>query len=219
MKIKYLGHASFKIGDLLVDPWLEEVKEMGLTAPHKWTAEDKDAKVMVITHDHPDHLQGAFDLAKKNKMTVAGLLDTVMPAMQQGVNTELMNVGGPVETGGWKIALVPAIHSGNATGAILKKGKLTVYHAGDTALFSDMKLIGRIYKPDVAILPIGGRFTMDEFQASIAAQYIGADIVIPMHYNTFPLIQADPHKFRQMVEDQTKSKVRIMDVGEEFDLG
>jgi len=218
MKIKWIGHSGFIIDDLMIDPWLKKYEAMGLDAPYKLKEEDKDIKIIVITHAHEDHFLGAWDFAKEKNIVVAGTPETVGPAMAQGINVEMMNIGGLVQTQGWKVNLVHAFHTGNPTGAIMKKDGLVIYHAGDTGLFSDMKMIGEIFKPDVAILPIGGRFTMDEEQAAIAAKWIGAKTIIPMHYNTFPMVVADPKKFKELVEKTTDSKVIILEVGEETNI-
>ena len=215
MHLKWLGHAGFKIGDLLVDPWVERLEAFGMEAPHTWTDIDKDAKVIVVTHGHEDHFVGAFALAKERNMTVMGTGESIGPAMAMGVKSEMMNMGGPVEAHGWKVTLVPAWHTGNATGAILQKDGKTIYHTGDTCIFGDMKLIGEMYHPDVVLLPIGGRFTMDITQAVLAAKMIGAKLVIPMHYNTFPMVQADAQAFKKQVESTTGSKVKVLAIGEE----
>lgn len=219
MKIKWIGQSGFIIDDLMIDPWLKKYESFGIDAPYKLKKEDKDIKIIIITHAHEDHFLGAWEFAKEVDATVAGTPETIGPAMAQGITKlEMMNIGGPIDTNGWKINLVHAFHTGNPTGAILKKGGLTIYHAGDTGLFGDMKMIGELFKPDVAILPIGGRFTMDEEQAAIAAKWLGAKTVLPMHYNTFPMIEADSKKFKELVEKTTDSKVIILAVGEETNI-
>jgi L-ascorbate metabolism protein UlaG (beta-lactamase superfamily) len=212
MKLKWLGHAGFKIDDLMIDPWMKEA--LGLKPSYNFKEEDKEVKLAVITHNHDDHFAGIFEVAKEKDIILVSTPETVMPAMQQGIKAEMMNIGGPITVAGWKITLVLAFHTGGATGAILEKNGTVIYHAGDTGLFGDMKLIGEIYKPDVALLPIGGRFTMDEEQAAKAAEFLGAKKVIPMHYNTFPMILADPEKFKKL----TKAEVIIMKVGEEIEI-
>ena len=218
MKIKWLGHSGFKIDKIMVDPWTERIESMGVDAPYKLKKEDENIDAIVITHGHEDHYMGAWNLAKKTKATVVGTGETIMPAMSMGLKCEMMNIGGSVNAGGWKITLVYAAHTGNATGVILEKDDWVIYHAGDTGLFGDMEFIGKHYKPCIAILPIGGRFTMDVSEATTAAQLLGAKYVIPMHYNTFPMITANPAEFKKNVEAHKKSEVRVMKVGEEIDF-
>jgi L-ascorbate metabolism protein UlaG (beta-lactamase superfamily) len=134
---------------------------------------------------------------------------------------ELMSIGGFVNVGGMgvEVALTPATHTagvGDPAGVIIRMDGKTIYHAGDTGLFYDMKLIGELYKPDLAILPIGSRFTMDIYQAAKAVEFISPKFVIPMHYNTFDLIKADPKEFERLVGD--KAKVVILNPGESFEL-
>jgi L-ascorbate metabolism protein UlaG (beta-lactamase superfamily) len=218
MKVKWLGHAGFKIEDAMIDPWVDRLEAFGMDAPYKLKEEDKEIKLIVITHGHDDHSAGAWNLAKETDATLAGTSENIGQGMAMGIKSEMMNIGGPVHTAGWKVRLVQAFHTGNPTGAILEKDGLVIYHAGDTGIFGDMKMIGELFKPDIALLPIGGRFTMDVDDAVKAAELIGAKHIIPMHFNTFPMIQADPHHFKKLVEEKTKSKVHILQIGQEIDL-
>jgi L-ascorbate metabolism protein UlaG (beta-lactamase superfamily) len=127
-----------------------------------------------------------------------------------------MNKGSQTNFDGLKIGMTAAVHSGNEAGFVVTGDEKTIYHAGDTALFSDMKLIGELYRPDVALLPIGGFFTMSPKEAKVAAEMIGARITIPMHFNTFPPIKQDPMAFKNMVTKNTE--VKVLKVGEEFTL-
>ncbi|MFH1174427.1 MAG: metal-dependent hydrolase [archaeon] len=219
MDIKFLGHAGFIVEDVLIDPWLERMESFGLDAPYTLTKEDKARiKIIIITHGHEDHMLGAINLAKEIHATMVGMGENIGEAMVQGIHVEVLNIGGPIDVHGWKIQFVPAFHSGNAAGVVLSKNGKTTYHAGDTGLFSDMKLIGELHELDVALLPIGGRFTMDGVQAAKAAAYLNAKHVIPMHYNTFPLITADPEAFKALVEKNTSSKVKLLHIGETVSL-
>jgi len=126
--------------------------------------------------------------------------------------------------------MTPALHSsriddpamagcaGAAAGFVVRMDGVSVYHAGDTGLFSDMKLIGELYHPDVAFLPIGGRYTMGPREAMIAAQYIGAKTVVPIHYNTWEKIAADPVEFKTAIERTTDLTVKILRPGESFEI-
>lgn len=189
MKIKFLGHSAFLIDDLIIDPFIKENPVCLVKI------EDIKCKIICITHDHLDHLGDAFEIAKRNDATIVGITDIVKKAEERGLKTELMNIGGPIKVGSWKIRLVPATHSGNPVGFILKKEK-TIYHAGDTGLFMDMMLISD-NNIDVALLPIGGRYTMDIDQAVEACKLLKCKRAIPMHYNTWDIIKADPEKFKK----------------------
>jgi L-ascorbate metabolism protein UlaG (beta-lactamase superfamily) len=149
---------------------------------------------------------------------------------EQGVPVESMNIGGTVLVDGVSFTMTPAIHSswirkegvscsgGVAAGFIIGMDGIKVYHAGDTALFSDMKLIGDLYHPDVAVIPIGGRFTMGTSEAMIAANFIGAKTVIPIHYNTWDKINADPLQFKKAVEQTTDIRVEVLKPGESIEI-
>jgi L-ascorbate metabolism protein UlaG (beta-lactamase superfamily) len=141
-----------------------------------------------------------------------------------------MNIGGTVMVEGIEFIMTPAIHSsgleleseilngGGAAGYIIGMDGLYIYHAGDTALFSDMQLIGELYRPDVALLPIGGHYTMGPREALMAAQFVGAPLVIPMHYSTWPIIRQDPAAFKNTVERTTDLRVMVLQPGESIDL-
>ena len=126
-----------------------------------------------------------------------------------------INTGSMVKFGSIEIAMVPAVHSGNENGFVIRGDGKTIYHAGDTALFSDMQLIKKLYKPDVAMLPIGGFFTMGPNEAVIAAKYIGAKMVFPMHYNTFPPIKQNAKEFAKKVKN---ARVIILEPGQEYKI-
>ncbi len=206
MKIKFLGHSAFLIDDLLIDPFIKD----NPICPVK--IEDIKCKIICITHDHWDHIGDSFEIAKNNDATLVGVSDTVKKAEEVGIKTEHMNIGGMVKLGDWEIILVPATHSGNPSGFILKKDK-TVYHAGDTGLFMDMMLIGG-YNIDVALLPIGGRYTMDIEQAVEACKLLKCKKAIPMHYNTWEVIKANPEEFKK----KAPCEVIILKPGEEFEV-
>jgi L-ascorbate metabolism protein UlaG (beta-lactamase superfamily) len=188
MKINYFGHSAFLLDDLLIDPFIKE----NPICPVK--VGDIKCKTICVTHDHPDHLGDTFEIAKKNDATIVGISEIVKKA-ESGLKTELMNIGGSVKLQDWKIRLVPATHPPNGVGFVLEKDK-TIYHAGDTGLFMDMMLIGD-YKLDVVMLPIGGRYTMDIEQAVEACKMLKPQIAIPMHYNTWDVIRADPREFKK----------------------
>jgi len=148
---------------------------------------------------------------------------------ERGVPAESMNIGGTIELDGVSFTMTPAVHSsriedesgsfdgGAAAGFVIRMDGVSVYHAGDTALFSDMKLIGELCHPDIALIPIGGRYTMGTDAAMMAAQFIGAKTVVPIHYNTWDRIAADPLPFKKALERTADISVRILKPGESMD--
>ncbi len=206
MKIKFLGHSAFLIDDLLIDPFIKK----NPLCPVK--VGDINCKIICVTHEHWDHLGDAFEIAKKNKATVVGITDITKKADDKKLKTEQMNIGGSVNVGEWQITLVPATHLGNAGGFILKKEK-TIYHSGDTGLFMDMMLIGE-HNIDVALLPIGGRYTMDIEQAVEACKLLKCKKAIPMHYDTWDAIKVDPIEFK----NKAPCEVVILKPGETYEV-
>lgn len=213
VSVKWLGHAAwiinFKDTKVIIDPFLTNNPKAAMKA------QEIKVDMVFVTHNHFDHLGDAFDIAKRNNAKLISKFELSLDAQKAGIpeaNTIGMNIGSITKLGSLEIAMVPAIHSGNEGGFIIRGDGKTIYHAGDTALFSDMQLIKKLYKPDVAMLPIGGFFTMGPREATIAAKYIGAKIIFPMHYNTFPPIAQDARKFAKMVKG---SKVIILEPGQE----
>jgi len=217
MKITWLGHSCFLLEgsrSVLIDPFAPG--GLGEIAPD----------LVAVTHGHADHMGDAVALKKR---TVA-INELAKYLSSKGVPAEGMNIGGTLTVNGVRFSMTQAIHSawieeagigcagGGAAGFVIEMDGVRVYHAGDTALFSDMKLIGDIYGPHVALLPIGGRFTMGPEEAMIAANYIGAKLVIPMHYNTWPAIAQDPDAFRHAIERTTDLCVEVLAVGGSLDL-
>ena len=218
MKLTWLGHSCAMLTGtscVLIDPFIGDDKPVTETPD-----------IVAITHGHADHFGDTVRLAKK---TVA-INEIAKYLMKQGIPAEGMNIGGTIEVDGVRFTMTPAVHSawfepagpgycgGAAAGYVVTMDGKRVYHAGDTALFSDMKLIGQLYRPDVALLPIGGRFTMGPDEAMMAAQFVGAPLVIPVHYNTWPAISLDPSSFQRAIERTTDIKVAILAPGESVDL-
>jgi len=206
MKITYYGHACVMIEvegkKLLIDPFLRD----NPLCPVK--PEELAVDCIALTHGHSDHLGEAVFLAQRNKAPVVAIFELALYLQTKGVSwVEPMNIGGKISLPWGDIRLVPAFHSssieegkerrylGMPAGIVFTSGGKTVYHAGDTGLFSDMKLIGELYHPNVALLPIGDRFTMGPAEALKAAQWIRPQVTVPIHYNTFPVIKQDPHAF------------------------
>ena len=227
MKIEFIGHATFQLTDgearILVDPFL---------APHnpvaKLGADDVEPTHILLTHGHQDHLADAVAVAKRTGAHCIAITELAGWLGDQGVErTTNPNLGGTVETEWGSVKLVPAWHTnttpdgtaiGSPAGLIIRLGGKTIYHLGDTALFGDLKRIGERHSPDLALVPIGGHFTMDRDDAAYACGLVGAPTVIPCHYNTFPPIQADAEAFKVDVETMTSSKVVILEPGESHEL-
>lgn len=218
MKITWIGHSAICISGsktVYVDPFITGNPSAKITADAIQTAD-----VIVVTHDHGDHIGDSFNLCKKTGATLVSIFEIAQEAQKEGITAEMMNVGGTVEVKGVKVSLVPALHTaglgGTAVGAIVEMDGKTIYHAGDTGLSCEMNWIGEIYKPDVAFLPIGGRFNMTVQLAAKAVEYIKPPKVVPIHYNTFPIIQASPERFAELVGPL--SEVIILNPGESMEL-
>jgi L-ascorbate metabolism protein UlaG (beta-lactamase superfamily) len=225
MKIRWLGHSCFLITGkdrILIDPYLSG----NPVAPLK--PSEVECDIICVTHGHSDHIGDAVEIGKRTKAPIVAIFE-VASYVGQWTESFGMNKGGTTRIKGTTIKLVDAVHSSGIAGAefkhsggqaaafIIDSGK-KVYHAGDTALFSDMKLIGELDKPDVAMLPIGDLYTMGPKEAALAVSWLNPKFVIPMHYNTWPKIQQDPGEFKQLVESKTKAKVLVLKVGEEVEV-
>lgn len=224
--VRWLGHATFevKIDDylVLIDPWLTN------PASPVSTEEYKDrVDLIIVTHDHGDHIGEAIELLKLNPRAkfaaVYEIANDVLSKLGQSESNRIIgaNIGGPLKMDmDLKVLFTPAAHSsgkGVPTGVVVIGKEATIYHAGDTGLIAEMQFIGELYKPDIAMLPIGGHFTMDEVQAAKAVELIKPKVAIPMHYNTFPVIQADPEKFKKLVEEKNiGTKVVVLKPGEKY---
>ncbi|MBR9699195.1 metal-dependent hydrolase [Candidatus Woesearchaeota archaeon] len=210
MKIKFLGHAGFLIDDLVIDPFLTgNPKAVDKPA-------DIQCKYVLITHDHPDHVGDAFDIAKKNDAVVVGMYEVTAKAEEAGCKTEPMNIGGKIKLGGWEIKMEMAFHSagvGAPASFIIKKSGKTVYHAGDTCYFMDMERF-KEYSIDIAMLPIGDRFTMGAEDAAKACKAIGCKTAIPIHFGTFPFLGQSADTFKKLCSCDCV----VFDVGEVKEL-
>jgi L-ascorbate metabolism protein UlaG (beta-lactamase superfamily) len=212
--LTWLGHSSFRFDTpggkrVYVDPWLDNPK-----CPDA-EKEPERIDLIAITHGHGDHVGNAVDLAKKHECDVVAMTElrdwlTIEHDLPER-NEHSPNTGGTVDVDGIKISVTDARHSssyndftylGVASGLVIEVENGTkLYFAGDTSVFGDMQLIRRLYEPDVAILPIGGHFTMDPRQAAIALEFLGVKRCVPCHYGTFPLLAGTPDELRQLAPD------------------
>jgi L-ascorbate metabolism protein UlaG (beta-lactamase superfamily) len=201
MKITWLGHSALKIEGsrvVFVDPFLSGNPKASLRV------RDIDrADVVAVSHDHGDHLGDSFAICRKTGATLVALYEIGLAAQESQIPAEGMGIGGTVNVAGVDISLVPAFHSaglgGTAAGIIITMDGRTVYHAGDTGLTMEMQLIGEMYRPDIAFLPIDGRFNMTPRLAAKAVELLRVPRVVPIHYDTFPPIRSSPQEFKERV--------------------
>jgi L-ascorbate metabolism protein UlaG (beta-lactamase superfamily) len=233
MEIRFHGHSCFELSEggttVLVDPFLKPNNPSAVA-----TAEEVEPTHIALSHGHADHVADAVPVAKRTGAHCVAIVELANWLEGQGVeNVSDPNLGGTVEFEWGYISLVPAWHTntapgseekpfsaehgvvlGSAAGLVIKVGGTTVYHAGDTCLFGDMKLIAERSDVDVALLPIGGHYTMDRRDAVVAAEFVGAGTVLPMHYDTFPAIETDAQAFKSEVESKTSARVVLLKPGE-----
>jgi L-ascorbate metabolism protein UlaG (beta-lactamase superfamily) len=222
MDIRFLGQSAVELTDgdarILVDPFLTGNPKATVTA------DGLEPTHILLTHGHADHYGDTVAIAKRTGAPVLALVEIANELSELGVPSVYdPNLGGTVGFDwGW-VKLVPAWHSSTtpngtvspAAGLLIMVGERLVYHLGDTALFSDLELIAkRGNHVNLALVPIGGHYTMDRYDAVAACEWIGADEVIPIHYNTFPPIETDAQAFKTDVENATESKVIVLEPGE-----
>jgi L-ascorbate metabolism protein UlaG (beta-lactamase superfamily) len=233
MEIRYHGHSCFELSEgdatVLVDPFLKPNNPAAVAS-----AEEVEPTHIAVSHGHVDHTADLVPVATRTGAHCVAIVEIAKWLEGQGVSeVSDPNLGGTVEFDwGW-VKLVPAWHTstiagsaespfsaehgivtGTPAGLLIDIGGVTVYHAGDTCLFSDMKLIAERNPVDVAMLPIGGHYTMDRHDAVVAAELIGASTVIPMHFDTFPAIETDAAAFKAEVESKTKARVVVLEAGQ-----
>ncbi|WP_239617761.1 metal-dependent hydrolase [Cohnella mopanensis] len=229
MQITYHGHSCVQIvtkgKSLLIDPFLRG-NPIAVTKP-----EDIQTDYILLTHAHTDHILDAEPIARANDATVVATFELAMyMSSRKQLKTIDMNIGGTVDLGFAKAKMIQAFHSsgifleegqiiygGMPAGYIIQAEGLTILHAGDTALFSDMKMIGDRHPIDIAFLPIGDHYTMGPDDALQAAEWFGAKLVIPVHYNSFPLIRQNAQDFVRRLEVQGQQG-RVLAPGEKFEI-
>jgi L-ascorbate metabolism protein UlaG (beta-lactamase superfamily) len=224
MDIRFLGHACFELSEgdttVLIDPFLSGNPKAAAEAS------DLNPSAILLTHGHADHLGDTVDIAKRVGCPVVAIVELANEIGSNGVEQIFdPNLGGTVKFDwGW-VKLVPAWHTGvtpsgtphTPAGLLVGIGGKTVYHLGDTCLFSDLQLIAHRGNPiDVALVPIGGHYTMDRLDAVEAVKLIEPQNVIPCHYDTFPPIETDAQAFKSDVEGATSAAVQILQPGESF---
>jgi L-ascorbate metabolism protein UlaG (beta-lactamase superfamily) len=222
MEVRFLGHACFELahGDtrVLIDPFLSGNPKAAISA------EDVNPSAILLTHGHDDHFGDTVEIAKRTGAPVLAIVEIAGELAEEGIETRNPNMGGTVKFDwGW-VRMVPAWHSSSTpkgtvsppAGLVISLGGTVVYHLGDTCAFTDMQLVGKRTPIDVALMCIGGHFTMDRTEAVDAAEWIGARTIIPCHYNTFELIETDVQAFKSDVESATSSNVVILEPGESY---
>jgi L-ascorbate metabolism protein UlaG (beta-lactamase superfamily) len=219
--IHYIGHAAFELTDgsttILIDPFITGNPSATVAA------EQLSPNVILLTHGHGDHYGDVVAIAKRTGATVVAVTEIAYELQGEGLaDVRDPNIGGTVKFDWGSVNLVPAWHTSTtpkgtvslAAGLIIEFAGKTVYHLGDTALFGDLELIGARHAIDVALVPIGGHYTMDRDDAVEAVRLIGATQVIPCHYNTFPPIETDADAFKADVESSTAADVIVLAPGE-----
>ena len=230
MKITWYGHSAYGLEfaktKILIDPFLEGNPSWG----KGWEEAAEGTTHVLLTHGHDDHIGNAADICKSSGAQLVANFELCMYLVGEGVSDSNINPGnhgGTVDCGGFSTTFVNAIHSsstqtsggknvylGNPAGMVLHvPGEKTVYHMGDTDIFGDMALIEELHKPEVAMVPIGDRFTMGGAVAALACRrYFNFETVLPCHYGTFPMIDQSADAFVEAMEDQA-DRVKVMEVG------
>jgi len=229
VKITFYGHSAFQLTgpgvSILIDPWIDNpLLQTSVTALGQ-------VNLILVTHGHGDHLGNTLEIARETGATVVAIHELAQYLAQKGVTSCIgMNKGGTMTEAGVKITMTQAVHSsaveeggrmipaGDPVGYVVEfPGGLKVYHAGDTAVFKDMELIREIYHPQVAMLPIGSHYVMSPAEAAIACRMLQPQIVIPMHYGTFPVLTGTPAELEQQLAGLPGVSVIALKPGESLE--
>ena len=220
MDIRFLGHAAFALEHdgttVLIDPFLTGNPKAAASA------DDVAADAILLSHGHGDHYGDTVAIAKRTGATVVAITEIAGEIGEEGVEVIDVNLGGTAEFDWGTVRLTPAWHTSTTpkgtvstpAGLVVEFGDKRIYHLGDTALFSDLALPKRRGHLDVALMCIGGHYTMDRFDAVVAAELVGADQVIPCHYDTFPLVETDAQAFKSDVQNAGFAEVVVLQPGE-----
>jgi L-ascorbate metabolism protein UlaG (beta-lactamase superfamily) len=219
MDIRFLGHAAFALEHhgktVLIDPFLTGNPKAAASA------DEVAADAILLTHGHGDHFGDTVGIAKRTGAPVVAITEIAGEIAEEGIETNDVNIGGTAEYDWGSVQLTPAFHTsttpkGTVTppaGLVIEFGDKRIYHLGDTALFSDLALPKRRGRLDVALVCIGGHYTMDRFDAVVAAEFLGADQIIPCHYDTFPAVETDVQAFKSDVQNAGHAEVVVLDPG------
>ena len=203
--LKYIGHSAFEIKNedkaVLIDPWVDKNENFN------W--HEEPITDIILTHGHGDHLGNAVEIAKEKDIEITAVAElAAYLEKKEKVKTKSIGLGAWINYSWGRAVFLPAFHSsslpngtyaGVATSVLLDVDGVRIFHAGDTCLTGEMKTIRELYAPQIALLPIGGNYTMDVEHAAMAAKWLGVRTVIPMHYGTFPEIEADLQRFAQLI--------------------
>ncbi len=222
VRITFIGHSAFKIdgeaGSILIDPFI--------TGNPSAKVSDLKVDDILVSHAHGDHLGDSIEISRKTGAKITAIFELANYCGEKGVKAQGVNIGGKVPFDWGNAYWLPAAHSsgtpdgkygGEPASILVNIDGKSIYHAGDTGLHYDMKMIGGFYKPEIALLPIGGFYTMGIPEAVEAARWLEVKKVIPMHYNTFPAIKSDPEEFKAEINSIGKECI-VLNPGESIEI-